>query len=209
MNGQPGLAGFFSFLRDIKSVLSWVVKTAALSPLLVLVVKIGPPWPESTTVVAIVTCLVQLVVYGLCYEYFWRRAKRPSATQITWLRILLGLAAVTVLCSGYWYLHSFAAHVIDFPDAKHRVITGIELHSDSQALRDTDPSKYTDTELLTRNEGKPESVWKSESIERVKTGLLVRWAVFWANLALFVATFVGLQSLANWGTRQVDVENQE
>jgi hypothetical protein len=183
------MPGFWAFIRDVRSILSWVVKFAALAPFVDLLVNLGPPWPDRAAT-ALLTSAAAFVTFALAYEFLWHR--RPSTDP--WVVQLALVAGVLLLAgSGYMYFERFGRFVVDMPDAAHRVAVGTDMHPDVKAMAESDQSRWTREELLKHFEGRPEAVWTADSLGRVRTSLLFWWLLAWAAFLFVLSAFVSLQ----------------
>jgi hypothetical protein len=183
-----GMPGFWAFVGDARSILSWVVKVSALAPLLTILVKIGPPWP-NTYAAAVLSSVTAVVVFALSYEFMCRR---PLFTPQWVLQIALVIGVVLLVWATYSYFNTLSLYVIDMPDAEHRVVIGYEMHPNVRALADSDPSRFTNMELL-KSFDEANDVWTIDSITRVRILLLLQWLVVWASLLFVLSAFVALQ----------------
>jgi hypothetical protein len=183
------MPGFWAFIRNVRSILSWVVKFAALAPFIVLLVNLGPPWPGRAAT-ALLTSAAAVVIFALAYEFLWHR--QPPA-QPWFVQLALVTGALLLAGSAYMYFERFGRFVVDMPDPAHRVAIGTDMHSDVRSMAESDPSRWTAEELLKHFEGKPEAVWTADSIGQVRTSLLTWWLLAWAAFLFVLSAFVALQ----------------
>jgi hypothetical protein len=187
MSPRTPLSEFWEFAGDFKSVSAWVAKAAVAAPLTDILLNIGPPWP-SRIGVAILVCIVEVLVLMYSFE-FWRNAS-PAVKDVR--RVMrLGLCAVFV--SFIAYVCIFAGYVVDADDAWHREVIGYEYHKQIAELVESDPSKYTPQELMSRFEFKAMSIWTPFSVTSMRVCVLITWMLLWVCLSVVVAAFVALQ----------------
>lgn len=187
MSAKKPLAEFWRFTVDFQSAIAWIAKAAVAAPLADLVLNIGPPWPSRWGVSALV-CIAELVVLMWSFE-FWQKKLETIST----IRRVMKWAVVCLVASFLIYLYLFAAHVFELPDMWHRDVGGFRYHDSISGLIESDPAKYTDSELLERFSRNPEKIWTRSSIIQARVLLCVVWLILWVSLSSIIAAFVALQ----------------
>lgn len=189
MDKQPGvLDEFFEFARDCWRLLSWTKKLAiALPPIIAYIAPYSPPWPSSGAIVGL-TAVSELVVVAVAFE-FWK------ASAIGRTRWVLGLCAPLMFVSILYYQGLWSDYIVVFPDAQDDpIVIGYTLQPHLQELRDSDPVRYSDANLLNSWERMPEKVWTRESLRENRLKFIIAWLVFWMSLFAFIASFVAIQT---------------
>jgi len=181
---------FFAFIADVKSVLSWIVKFAALSPFLGILVNLGPIWPSEAGA-ATISSVTAAIVFMLSYEFLCSQSTPRQKKISKWVLVLSVLLLIGTSCA-YFYLAS--KYVVEMPDAAHRVVTGSEYNPDVKKLVESDPTMHTPIELLKGANGQPEMIWTRESIAFNNRMLLTWWVMAWASFLLALSAFVTLRT---------------
>ncbi len=183
---QP-LGEFFEFATDFSSVAAWIGKFAVIAPFADLALNIGPPWP-SRAGICIILAIIEFIVLMWSFE-FWRdaRSKRAGVRRTMKVAVIcLGILFVT-------YIILFGMFVFELPDSWHRDVGGFSYLPIIKEMRDSDPTKYTDSELLELFSRSPERVWTRSSIVIAKVALCVTWFLLWISLIAVIASFIALR----------------
>ncbi len=81
--------------------------------------------------------------------------------------------------------------IITFPDDPDKpFVAGFHYLPKVEELANSDPSKYTKTELLDEFNRKPAEVWVPSSITAAQVSLIVVWILLWLLPGCFLAAML-------------------
>ena len=179
-----GLKEFWSFVRDFKSVESWVAKSAVAAPLIDLVLNIGSPWPTRIGVTTLI-CVIEICILMYAFE-FWRRSK-PKLRKTMRASLIVFFLILPV------HLSLFSVFVQDNPDMFHRDVIGFRLDPGIEEWSNAQTTPHSPGELLTFFERDPMNIWQPWSVHVARLAVLSTWLAFWFFFGSFVAAFVLLR----------------
>jgi len=185
-SATSALAEFWIFAKDFKSLSSWVAKAAVSAPLADLVLNMGPPWPSRLSV-ALILCIAEIVVLMFSFE-FWRRGS-PRIHNIRKV-MKIGLCALVILFVVYIFM--FSTYIVDAFSPWNRVVIGYKLHDDIADLVASEPSKWT-TQKLLKQFHEEKAIWTGESVNFMRSAILILWVALWVAISVVMAAFVSLQ----------------
>ena len=166
------------YLKDLVKILGFAAAVATI-PLLVAFARLQPPWPPAVEYVSAVFILMAALAM-----WEWGRAARTGVRR----RLMIAGMVLTIVGITA-YLPLYSLYVVDVPNSKERLIRGTECTADARILyRDSCPD--LPSEALSSAEWKPEVLWTSGSIMRVRLGLVAGWLGFTAGLIAFVGAVI-------------------
>jgi Na+/melibiose symporter-like transporter len=186
--GRNHSVGFWGFLRQANGFWEHVGKGAlATSPIGVVLLNFGPPWP-NLLIVGIITIMVELVA-AICFYQFLR--EKPEGSLRRWL--VFCCASVVAFLTVYTCL--FAIFVHPAPDHLHRVVGGWEYAESAKSFllikRET---VQDDNELLKDMGFHADHVWSNKSLVIMRLVVLLSWVSLFVSFTAMVLVFLCLQT---------------
>jgi hypothetical protein len=178
---REGLKEFLAFLRDFRSLGSWMVKVLPFAPLSDLAIGLGPPWPSQTSTPVLASLVGALsLVFGFA---FW--SARPQYRLKSYLRRSgLALGVFFVL-----YGALFAYFIYDAPSPSNREIKGLYYLTEVKAVID---NSYTESMALRGASYDPFKIWVAWTVYAMRLVVLVSWLATSGALYLTIGVFVML-----------------
>lgn len=190
-DGIPNpLAAFWVFVRHIKSLKSYVVVGAAALPLVDLLIRCGPNWPNRETV-ALGTMLVELIAYMVSFQ-LWNDLALKRLNR----RWIICISFIPVFASVYFYLFGMFVHA---PLGwANRVIGARDLDvlADTQSgieMRRVAEISYSVDDALADSGNDPDKIWERNALMVTRLALTGTWMALFCMVSLVLATFVILQ----------------
>jgi hypothetical protein len=199
---KNGLKEFKTVIADFGNLSSLAVKGVILTPMVDLVLKLGPPWPSGIDFIASIAQLLALIYIF----HFWYSLKKARVNAR--MRVALALAFLGFV--GYFLLVSTFTFRTVTED--RRVTIGFVRTEEGEKLfnkqlpapPDSDgpawiPPYYTQTTVAAYQEAakmgpNPEElIWTPWSITLVRLGLLLSWVLLFVSIAIFIGAFIIVQ----------------
>jgi hypothetical protein len=179
---NPGLRVFAGFLSDFRSLFGLTSKGLLLAPFASILIQTGPPWPGSSTTLAL-TGLTELAVLLTVFE---TSRRTPSMRAIR----IFGAGALAALIV-YLALHSYLvfSNYAGVPDVRGFAVQG--------DLRAKFGPLFTEEKALSGAGFVPFRVYAPWSIHLARLSLVVDWLVVTAmTAALFASLAIRLRGSA-------------
>jgi hypothetical protein len=150
---------------------------AAVPPLVQFVSTIGPPWPDSSGVVA----LTSLAGYVLAIVAFvrWRAKSQRDLRAVTFLLIW----PIVAVLLAYIALAAFCLH--DGGGPGYKVAGGLWVQP--EVARAMEEKAWSAEDALRSWEYKPEKVWVPWTVKVMELVFLVLWLVLFGLLSLLAS----------------------
>jgi hypothetical protein len=146
---------------------------------------LSPSWP-APVVVLLISAVTQAMTLGVSF-WCWKAGIRKN------FKVVLGFTLLVIFVGTVLiYARFYSNYVVTFPNEPEQapiIIGDTFVRPEIAELVKSDPSTFTNQELLTRNERDPERIWTLDSITRNRIWLLAAWLILWAAPTFFLALF--------------------
>jgi len=179
-----GLIEFHEYVRQIVKVASWVLPTAAITPIVVSFVDLNPPWPNRIGLTA-VTCAAVLFTVIAVFQLLDSRRRRTVN-----LTVSAALVIGAVLAVVYFVLFAF---LVFKPEGSTAFVKGLQCTSDALLLHSAACPWLDDPELrsVAFNEWR---LWTAPSIYVARIVLMLVWIAMFIAFATCLGAFVRHQA---------------
>ena len=179
---KTGLDEFREVITDYKSLTSWTVSGAIVTPLTDFILKLGPPWPTG---VPAITSVAEFLSLTFIFHSWFTLSQAKLSRRL--------IIALIVLCLSFIvYLVLFSSYTFRHTKTRDLDVKGFELTEGVKKVMKEFPD-YTEDDALKGNQYDPEGVWTNRSITAMRIAILVTWLILFVSLSIFLGTFVMVQ----------------
>jgi hypothetical protein len=176
---------FWSFILDVRSVLSWIAKAAFAAPLVPIVVNLGPPWyaggyVNNKSTIIIVTAIVQ--AFALTSTFFLYQSN-PS--RISTRRILVSL----IISVSFLLLYVVGLTVITEiqPNTSNRLPSGLSYTDKFIMILESNSGNIVQSKEEFGND--PFRIYNSPGVYFSLIAMPLCWLVFFGSFMFYLGIF--------------------
>lgn len=179
-----GLSEVYEYIRQVIKLASWVLPTAAITPIVASFVDLNPPWPNRVGLTT-VTCTVALFTLIAVYQLLDSRRRRTVNRTM-----VVALVAGAVFAFIYFVLFAF---LVFKPEGGTAFVKGLQCTGDALRLFSAACPWLDDLELrsVAYNEWR---LWTAPSIYIARILLLIVWLTMFIAFAACLGAFVRHQA---------------
>jgi hypothetical protein len=182
---KNGLDDFYTLLREVTKISSWVLPAAGVSLVVAALVGLNPPWPNKVGL-TVATSAVVLLALIFVFQYSRGRSKK-IVNRLMLIFILTTIIFATV------YFSAFSILVYTTPVTGESFAKGYSCTPEAIQLFGT-KCPWLDLDELRSAEYEATRLWTMPSIAVSRMGLLLLWFSLFSTYSLALASFVCFQS---------------
>ncbi|REK17960.1 MAG: hypothetical protein DWQ37_05410 [Planctomycetota bacterium] len=180
------MSRLWQFATDVSTPLLLVPKFAAAVSIGIGIAGFVPPVRSQSAAITVIVVGL-LILAGLSYT-LWTAATIAKTTTV----LIASIVAFAASLLAYFVFDE--NFVVIFDDQPNKpIIVGFVLLDGPAALRESDPTLYTDKELLDRYQREPERIWTKGSLATIRISFLAAWTALWLSPFAFLAGCLAIE----------------